>query len=640
MICKCSYICFFTGIFLTICFFTNAQEVKLMVSKGSMFNKSGKFIKITFCSKEGLLPALPEKFLQYSDIYFLYSPEENENWTFSSKDIDKYKDNISVKQNDNIIKSNGVQLISPKILVASFPKSQIKIIKPFNFINETGISESISLRENFWPNYNSYYTYYSNGKNNLNTGEYLKAFENLQNFLNTTEEISSFSFYTSSRELINKTINEYLDNIENSYNGICSATSKTVNESQLESLDKIKKSLTTAKNSFEIYFEKYDINGTDTIDDGYKNRIEKLSNNIDSKSEQLNELFKKQVMDILIKGKYETSQFRLYINLITKLYFYNDSISIKSGIDTININNLYKFKEDYEKLKQMQGWLKDFVLIVKYINYDIELKKYIFNDEVISNLQSQVNKQTQPYYEIFTAINYLGKKDKDNFYKQLGKVYQGCTDEKLLDDIESYFLYFYISDARENIISILNEGQRYLDVKLFEKARDRFNEAYDYNSNNPLTLYYLGKTYVELEQPDAAQKFFTRAEKEYTQFIMTRKCNLNIYINNQEYDKALVYVSLAIENNPIWYYYYMKATILEKQSKLMEAKKVILDNCIGLNPYSIDEYFLLGDICMNLKDFKGAEEYYNKVGDIDPTNKSFSDRLKTLRATKSEAANP
>jgi len=632
--CICCLICFL----LFENSFIYGQETKLLASKGTVFNKSGKHIKITFCSMDGSTPVSLDKFLQNPNIYFAYTPDEKENWTFGTKDIDRYRSDVNIKQNETVINANEVILINPSKLVASFPKSQMLLIKPFIFSNDLGTSESLAIKEQFWPNYTTYNTYFTNGKKYYGDREYLKAYDNLQYFLNTSEEISSYSFYNSSRELMNKTINDYLEDNENTFASLCSLTSKTVTESQIEGIKNMKKSLSAAKISFNLYFDKYDISQKDTIDNGFKNRIENLSNNLDIKTEQLTKLFKKQVLSIFSKEKYESFQFRLYVDLLVKLYFFNDSVKINSGMDTINIKNIYKFKEDYEKLKDMD-WLTDFEMVVKYINYDIIQNRFILNEEAISNLQAQVNTQPQPFFEIFSVINLLGNKDKSLFIQPLYKSYLGCTDEKLLEALETYFLFFSLSETQPKIISLLNEGLSYENVQSFEKAKTCFEKADRYVSNNPLALYYLGKTCIELNQADAAIQYFEKAEKAYPKFIMTRKYILNIYIENKEFDKALTCVNLAIENNPIWYYYFKKAEILYNQNKWQEAKKIILDNCIAYNPVSIDEYLLLGDICLELKDYNGADQNYNKVGSIDPQNKAYQEKLKNLREIRNTQMN-
>jgi len=108
------------------------------------------------------------------------------------------------------------------------------------------------------------------------------------------------------------------------------------------------------------------------------------------------------------------------------------------------------------------------------------------------------------------------------------------------------------------------------------------------------------------------------------------KYTIDFLIEDSNYEQALDQANIALESNPIWFFYFLKANALFHLEKYTEAGDA-LNKAIELNGFNFNQYILLGDIYKGQGNIEKAREAYGNAGKIDPTNKIFTERMASLK---------
>ena len=127
----------------------------------------------------------------------------------------------------------------------------------------------------------------------------------------------------------------------------------------------------------------------------------------------------------------------------------------------------------------------------------------------------------------------------------------------------------------------------------------------------------------------AAERFINDAIQIYPDFALARIYHIEIQLENQQFKQALSEIE-AVLNMPrlkIWYIYFLKAKVLYSMENYSGAMHVVTTSCDPLNAKNFEQYILMGDIHLALKECAKAEESYKNAGDIDPDNAIYSQSM-------------
>ena len=605
----------------------NAQKMTMPFSK-SMLSKTAKMIVFELSDSSGTINPSAEFFNQSDMLYFLAKPQQDQDWTLSRKDAEKKVLEIRLIQSFTEISSiqSKVIMVNEDIkgVVISFPKYKINILKDLKIKLDEAESEYITIPERLWPGYKTYTEIISTANSFSLNGDYINAFKNLSKLWCKDSLLSKFSFYVPAKDsltlyadkIISQTNNQFLKQLEGFKSAI---TEQNLNQlfllkdSIFESLLLVDNFLTSIKNELDAVTR--------------SNSIDKQKLFIAKNLESSKLMFRKKKLSLFEEKTYQDYQFKLFAEAISKLITSVEKIKQISGFDTINVDNLKNFPNVSKELTEM-GWNNEFLTICRLLNENIKKFNYIFNDTAINNFSKNKSFENQPYYALFRAYNELVKKNKRLFIDLVNQCMYAISDKDLLSSLDLY-VALVNSEATNNeeYWELLQKGYLFQLNGSVQEAKSSYDKA-EKLSNSSEILYYL---MAKLSDRYSAAIYFTRANTINPKFILPKLYQIEFLIEDKDYETALSVVNEALVNNPIWYFYYKKANLLGMTGKFSEAKVLLLNNCLPLNPLNYEQYIFLGDVCNGLSDIKSARDYYMKAGNIKPNDSIYKNKMEMLK---------
>ena len=618
---------FFIFVFCVCSLF--AQETNLLYKEKKTFSKE-KIISIYLCNLEGLESLTVEEFQNADTLYFCYQPMGS--WKFKEKDLDDDIACIHIKQNSNTIQQ---QNIIPKYntsnelfeVIAAYPKNQLVLASPFSFYNELENSQPLTLPEKFWLHYETYSQYYTRGAELADQKSYIESFSVLKHFLSNKSEVEGLSFHRLVMQILKKDVKSYINTKQSEFNILKLELMKILNEENLVLLDDLHAETAATQDSFLIYFDYVQTNESNTLK-------EKLTQIVIESGDLLQKdtgEFKHQKLSIFEKGHYSDNRFAFYIDLLSRMLCYTDSIHTTDSLRQININFIDFFPEQKDRLALLE-WLDDFLTGINLLNIIIEREHYVLNETAMLNLENQLLIEKQPYYEIIAAFNALGNKDIEGFARQLSDSFMKCTDEELLELLELQYLSYLATNDEipSTVTETINKGLMFEKEGNIAEAEQQYTKASMLASNYAPPQFYLGRIYHKKDEKYSAEIYFDRALAISPTYISPMKYTIDFLIEDSNYEQALDQANIALESNPIWFFYFLKANALFHLEKYTEAGDA-LNKAIELNGFNFNQYILLGDIYKGQGNIEKAREAYGNAGKIDPTNKIFTERMESLK---------
>ena len=151
----------------------------------------------------------------------------------------------------------------------------------------------------------------------------------------------------------------------------------------------------------------------------------------------------------------------------------------------------------------------------------------------------------------------------------------------------------------------------------WEKAASTFSTITRRANTIAPPWYYLGKIQFTLNEVFAADAKFKRALAIYPEYIAPRLFTFKRLYDQGEVEILLPLIDEALLINDIWIFHFWRAKALFALQKYNETIIELEQHCIRLNPYSIEEYFLLGDTYRVMKKYDLAQKAYMKTNEID-----------------------
>ncbi len=618
---------FFIFVFCVCALF--AQETNLLYKEKKTFSKE-KIISIHLCNMDGVEPLTAEEFHSIDTLYFSYQPMGT--WNFKEKDLDGDIAVIQITQNDKTILQ---QNIIPKYnssndlfeVIAAFPRNEFVLAMTFSFFNELGNSQPLTLPEKFWPDYDAYRLYYTEGAELADQQKYIESFDVLKHFLSNKPEVEGLSFNRLVMQILKKNIKTTISTKQSEFNMLKLELMRALNKENLSKLDALHTKTAMVQDSFLIYFDHVQTGESNIL----KEKLAKIVTESGDLLQKYTDEFKLQKLSIFETGHYSDNRFAFNIDLLSRMLCYTDSIHAIDSLHQINTNSIDFFPEQRDRLALLE-WLDDFLAGIDLLNIIIERDQYVLGDSAMINLENQLKIEKQPHYNVINAFNALGSKNLDGFAQNISDSFIKCTDEQLLDLLElQYLSYLATKDEISSIVvEAINKGLMYEKEGNLAEAEQQYTKASMLASNYAPPQFYLGRIYHQKDEKYSAEIYFDRALGISTTYISPMKYTIDFLIEDGNYEQALDKANKALESNPIWYFYYLKAEALYHLEKYTEASDA-LNQAINLNGFNFDQYILLGDIHKGQDNLEKAREAYGNAGMIDPTNKIFTERMASLK---------
>ncbi len=612
----------------------SAQKASLVFSK-SMLSKTGKIIVFELSDSSGVINPTAELFNQAEMVYFLAKPQQEQDWTLSRKDAEKKVSEIKLIQ-----AFNSIQTAQPKLLmqnenvkgvVLSFPKFKVSLIKEMKFKLEEAESESISIPEKLWPRYKIYNEIITDANAAYSNGAYLSAFKNLSKLWSKDSLLTKYSFYVSAKDSITDFADQIIWHSNNQFTKQLDNFKSNSTEQNLKQLFVLKDSI------FESLIQ------VDTFLISIKNEIDAASrsSNIENQKQYIlknltlsNTIFRKKKLALFEEKTYQDYQFKLFTEALAKIITTVPRIKQITGFDSINWDKLKNFPSINKELNEM-GWSNDFQTICKLLNESIRDFGYIFNDTAIANFSQQKSNEPQPYYALFKAFNSLVKKDKRMFIENVKQSMSAISDKDLLSSLDLYIaLVNSETNSNEEYWELLQKGYNSQLNGSLQEAKFNYDKAEKLSNTGEILFFLIAEINIKLGDRYSAEIYFKRATAINPKFILPKLYQIEFLTDDKDYETALSLVNEAIVNNPIWYFYYKKAVLLGLTGKHNEAKLLLLNNCLPLNPLNYEQYLYLGDVCSALSDAKSAREYYMKAGNIKPNDSAYKNKMEGLKQSQ------
>ncbi len=617
-----------TGLILAIVACAFHADAFGQMSTQIIYKEKGRTVSaasICFSDNIGAEDVSPEGFIDYQKVYFTIVPIGGTgNGYFREKDIAEDLSLISLYQNGAkvwpAVDLNGMANPDQRIdkVVMTFNKRDVVLYEPFEFRSPIDTASEILLRDKYFMYYFTYEPIYVIGMDHSEEKDYLSAYNTLMKIVEDAQikdEIRHYSFWQSASEIfIEIAIEQYGDSLSRSLAKAHSRFMGSFSEGDLNRQDSIYGLIVNAQQNFEPYMQ-MDFPKSAIYFDKYSQLISEADSIIAENTIRFN----RNRMQFLETETYDKSyEIQLYVDIIARMLCDLDTLKTLKGLMPISIDLLDKLPEKKQELINTE-WLNKFEVILDVINMNMQQKGVVFGDSVMGNLQRQVTKQRQPYHEIFTAFNYMDN-NLPLFKTFLSEAVRKCTDTDLLEDMEMWILSYNLTynEVDAKIISRINEGIRLINGEKWPEAENIFNILTKQANNVAPPWFYTGVIKSENGGPFTAESMYARALEINPGYIAPRVYNFEILFEQGDIDGLLSEVGNAINAFDIWLFHFWKARALYARASYKEAVAEIEDNCISMNPWNVDAYFLLGDAYRELKNFDKAEDAYRRTVEVDP----------------------
>jgi len=600
--------------------------------------KSTYGVDIVFADESGNSSVQPTVYFNYSNVFFVLKPSSSSPKDFFREDdVNEIFSKIIIDQGGNKVNQSA----SPKILlngdnkigkvIIAFSKSGFENYNTFSFNVNGFFSEKIKIEEQYFQSFVPQNTIYDKSIAKVEAKNFLGAYADFMKIIdaaNEMAEIKTFSFYESILSVqIPQIINLFIQSELEKFNVANEAFQKGKTLETLKNCEAIVELVSKNIENFNTYISMEGVNVSES-----KNQISSFLKTLTEKNTENITAFEQEKMLFFKQGDYKNYKFSLFIDLLSKMVLYKNSLSFIDKVGFIDFNLLKYFPESKKEL--IGDWEEQFRIYVDLINKNIELSGLIFRKEVMENLDGLSSTQKQPYFEIFSAFNSLDT-DTDSFKDYLHTALKKTSDETIIENIEYWLLSFRLTDEGINsaFLTQLNEGINLIHKEQYDKADNIFSLLMRIANEYAPVWYYSGLIKHSLGESYSAERFFVKALEIYPEYIAPHIFILKIFEINENYSQLLEHSNTAIGTMNAWVFRYKRATAFYKLKKYNEAIAEINTECLKLNSWDLKQYFLLGDAYLALNDFNNAKKAYEKTLDINPfssDSKSFDDRMKVL----------
>lgn len=611
-----------------------AQQVRLNYRiKG----KTTYFVFAKLSNTDGDTTLNAETFIQSPSLSFLVfmDPKARKN-AIRESDISNYLASITLVQGANSIPQMGAPVKKMRnekeigAVVISFSKENLILYKKFVLSSAVDKSTPIRLPDSFLPSYKKYKEIFDSGKQLMNS----KAFKKAYNVLfpiwkdaQSNDEIKAYGFYPEALELLKQSAHNRADLYEAAYKELDAAAANKIDRKWLNRCDSSLNALDADATLFDPLF-KSNIPDAGGLAIYFNNVKKQLADLYTANKEKYNQ----QYLDFLATGSYNNYQFSLYMDILTRMLTYTDTLVDLAQPVSLSIDRLHHFPKKEQELANT-GWLTDFKEMVTVLNQNIKEKKSLVDENILNNLRSQDSLQKQPYVQLLQAFSSLPS-NLSSFSVNLGEAMKSCTDIDWMSNLELWNISLQFSQLHldKRYMHEINKGLLLIQNGQWAEADNTFNIIKRQANQLAMPWYYSGLIQYKQNEWFSAEAQFDRALALNPKYISPRSFIFKILEDQKLYADLLKKVDEAIAVYDIWYFHFVKVKALIGLQKYQEAIIELNEQCISRNQWDVNQYYLLGDIYLALKDYQKAREAYAYTRKIAPFSDSriYDDKMKNL----------
>lgn len=563
-----------------------------------------------------------------SNIFISFKP--NGTWNLKKKHRKKYFDKIIIQQenskitpvrvtsnkHDNEISSYTMEIASNMLIFYKPIKLFVGDNQPCGFL----------IPEQNWPGYNDLINHKTTGLSNLQNKQYILALEEFNYFFHTEPQIEYLSFYNNVISFYKQSIQSFLRSIKHKVNILEMDSMQEVNKEMLVKIISYSDSLEILNDISKNFFAAVNSDEANKISVDIKQQIFEVS---DVHSNIENSFDDKQI-NFFMNNDYSIYKFHLYLELLAKLLINRNSISEINKIENISVDWIDNIPGAKEELITL-NWYNDFCNLVEAVNRNITNNECIFNENLMSYLDSLKESEPEPYSQLFRAFTILAEGNIEEFIDKLSIALEKSTDTNIIFSIEMWLLSFNASVDRvpREILNHINTGLNCLKQNDLMAAENEFDLARKKSSFAPGNYYYGFMKYNNFERTSASI-FFERAILGYSKYNAPRILLLDHYMDTNDFEKALNGIEIALSIEKYWIYYYYKANILYQMNRYAEAKEICMNYCMEMNKNNFALMILMGDLFFKTSEFETAKKYYHLAGLMKPLDPIFIGRMNNL----------
>jgi tetratricopeptide (TPR) repeat protein len=629
---------YFSSLFVLAMLFTAqgifAQHTRLNYRiKG----KTTYFVFATLCNAEGDTSVNAEAFIQSPSLSFLVfmDPKAKKN-AIRESDISNYLASISIVQGATSIPQSGAPVKKMRnekeigAVVITFSKEKLLLYNPFVLSSAIDKSTPIRLPDQLLPSFKKYKEVFDSGKQLFENKSFIKAYNVLFPIwkdAQSNEEIKVYGFYSDALKLLKQSAHKRADIFEVLYKQLDAAATAKIDRKWLNRCDSSLRALDVDRATFEPLFKS-------TIPDAgglaiYFNNVKKQLNDLyTAKMEKYNQ----QYIDFLATGSYNNYQFALYIDVLSRMLTYTDTLVELSQPVSLSIEQLHHFPKKEQELAST-GWLNDFKELVAVLNQNLKKKQVLVDENILNNLRNQDSLQKQPYLQIVQAFASLPS-NISAFSVNLNEAMKTCTDVEWLNNLELWNISLQFSQLNldSRYMHEINQGLQLIKNGKWAEADNTFNIIKRQANQLAMPWYYSGLIQYKQNEWFSAEAQFETALELNPKYISPRNFIFKILEDQKLYADLLKKVDQSIAIYDIWYFHYVKVQALYGLQRYQEAITELNTQCIARNRWDVNQYYLLGDIYVAMKDYQKAKEAYATTRKIDRFSDSriYDDKMKNL----------
>ncbi|CUU10940.1 Tetratricopeptide repeat-containing protein [Candidatus Kryptobacter tengchongensis] len=563
--------------------------------------------------------------------YFVCLPEGD--WAIDEEFAKEFTSKVLIQQDGNVYYPEvyDILTIGGKVgLMMGFEK-KFKIEKPFKInypISEKVVSSGeMNIPENLWEGYSKSFKTYQDGVKLYSDRNYQRSADVLFSVV-ADDMAKKFSFYKDAREKCVKSLDNILIELVDKFNSIVSAT--------IEPEDKLK-----MYDSLKIQFQDY-VNAVltpklnvlaDTLVFAMLSRansyFEKIENEISA------EKYRLDVKNISWLNTESGLNFK-YRLIIDALAYAFTSESFWDNPDTTKFE--FVLPDTLLANLKVFGVEKDYNIFQRVCISNMKNKGTLFDEKFLVNLLNNSSYLSQPYYEIFLAIdNYIRKNYSESKNYIIGAL-KRLTDYELIRRIEVLRSMIFVKQQNlsAEAVELYREGLRKLSSGDKTGGLDAFRRAILLEPRFPLTNFTIGEIYFQENDLYPAIIYFSKAVSLDSNFVLAYERLFDIYRIQGNWADARTVLETALSGgNDFWI---IRILLAQAYNELKLYDKAIesLTKAISYNPLNYEQYVYLGVVYSNVGRFEDAERVLKKAAEINPDRKEAYQELKRVEELKKQ----
>ncbi len=563
--------------------------------------------------------------------YFVCLPEGD--WAIDEEFAKEFTSKVLIQQDGNVYYPEvyDILTIGGKVgLMMGFEK-KFKIEKPFKInypISEKVVSSGeMNIPENLWEGYSKSFKTYQDGVKLYSDRNYQRSADVLFSVV-ADDMAKKFSFYKDAREKCVKSLDNILIELVDKFNSIVSAT--------MEPEDKLK-----MYDSLKIQFQDY-VNAVltpklnvlaDTLVFAMLSRansyFEKIENEISA------EKYRLDVKNISWLNTESGLNFK-YRLIIDALAYAFTSESFWDNPDTTKFE--FVLPDTLLANLKVFGVEKDYNIFQRVCISNMKNKGTLFDEKFLVNLLNNSSYLSQPYYEIFLAIdNYIRKNYSESKNYIIGAL-KRLTDYELIRRIEVLRSMIFVKQQNlsAEAVELYREGLRKLSSGDKTGGLDAFRRAILLEPRFPLTNFTIGEIYFQENDLYPAIIYFSKAVSLDSNFVLAYERLFDIYRIQGNWADARTVLETALSGgNDFWI---IRILLAQAYNELKLYDKAIesLTKAISYNPLNYEQYVYLGVVYSNVGRFEDAERVLKKAAEINPDRKEAYQELKRVEELKKQ----